>query len=64
MTTKMVVASIIVIIKKCRYYNHTGYKIIVFKFIAKEKQLLKKLFEFQILGTTGPLSRPLKYATA
>ena len=36
---KMVVASFIAIIKQCRYYNHTGYKIIVLKFIAKEEQL-------------------------
>ena len=39
MTTKMVVASFIAIIKQCRNYNHTGYKIIVFKFVAKGKQL-------------------------
>ena len=41
MTTKMVVASITAIIKQCRYYYHTGYKIIVFKFIEKRKQLYK-----------------------
>ena len=41
MTTKMVVTSIIAIIKQCRYYNHTGYKIIVVKLIAKGKQLKK-----------------------
>ena len=29
MTTKMVVASIIAIIKQCRYYNRTGYKNVV-----------------------------------
>ena len=41
MTTKMVAALIIAIINQCRYYNHTGYKIIAFKFIAKGKQLKK-----------------------
>ena len=35
-TTKMAVASIIAIIKQCRYYKRTGYKIIMLKFIAKE----------------------------
>ena len=39
MTTKMVVPSIIAIIKQCLYHSHTGYRIIVFNFIAKEKQL-------------------------
>ena len=38
----MVAASFIAIITQCQYYNHTGYKIIVFKFIAKAKQI--KLF--------------------
>ena len=38
MTTKMVLASFIAIIKQCRYYDHTGYKLIAFKFIAKGKQ--------------------------
>ena len=42
MATTMVVASIIVIIKQCRYYNHADYKIIVFKYIAK-KTTVKKL---------------------
>ena len=41
MTTKLVVASTIAIIKQCRYYNRAGYKIIAFKFIAKEKKLIK-----------------------
>ena len=39
MTTKMVVALFVAIIKQCRYYNRTGYKIIVFNFITKGKQL-------------------------
>ena len=39
MITKIVVASVIAIVKQCQYYNHTSYKIIVFKFIAKGKQL-------------------------
>ena len=38
MTTKMVAALIMAIINQCQYYNHTGYKIIAFKFIAKGKQ--------------------------
>ena len=38
MATSMV-ASIIDIIKQCRYYNHTGYKILEFKLIAKGEQL-------------------------
>ena len=38
-TTKAIVASIIAIIKQRQYYNLTGYKIIVFKFIAKGKRL-------------------------
>ena len=42
MTTKMLVASIIAIIKQCRYNDHTGYKVIVLKFSAKGKQLWKK----------------------
>ena len=41
MTTKMVAALIIAIINQCRNYNPTGYKIIAFKFIAKEKPLKK-----------------------
>ena len=61
-TTKIVVALFIAIIKQCRYYNHTGYQIIAFKFIAKGKQL-NKIFKLQILWTAGPLGRPLKYAT-
>ena len=61
-TTKIVVALFIAIIKQCRYYNHTGYQIIAFKFIAKGKQL-NKFFELQILLTAGPLRRLLKYAT-
>ena len=40
-TTKMFVASIIAIIRQCRYYNNTGCKIIVLKFIAKEKNFKK-----------------------
>ena len=43
MTTKMLVASIIAIIKQCRYNDHTGYKVIVLKFSAKGKQLWKKI---------------------
>ena len=31
MTTEMVVASIIAIIKQCRYYNRAGYTIIVWR---------------------------------
>ena len=62
MTTKMVVASFIATVKQRRHYNHTGYKIIVFKFIAKRKQLWKKVL--QILGTAGPLGRSINDATA
>ena len=61
MTTKVVVASFVAIIKQCRYHNPTGYKTIVFKFIAQGKQLLK--IKLQILETAGPLGRPLEYAT-
>ena len=61
MTTKMVFASIIAIVKQCQYYNHTSYKkIIVFKFIT----ITLKKIELQILGTAGPLGCPLKYANA
>ena len=59
MTMKVVVVLFIAIIKQCWYYNHTGYKIIVFKFIAKGK--LKKNFWVKNLGTAGPLGHPLKY---
>ena len=41
MTTKMFVALIIATKNQCRYYNHTGYKIKAFNFIAKRKQLEK-----------------------
>ena len=62
MTKKMVVALFMAIIKQCQYYNNTGYKIIVFKFGTKEKQLSKENFDLQILGTAGwpwsPLQKP------
>ena len=35
MTTKMVVDLFIAVIKQCRYYNHTDFKIIAFKVIRK-----------------------------
>ena len=61
MTTKIVVALFISITKQCRYYNHAGYKILVFKFISKGNQ---KKFELQIMETAGPHGRPLEYNTA
>ena len=62
MTTKMDVALFTAIIRLRRYYNCTGYKIVVFKFIAKGKKLWKN-FALQILGTVGQFGRPLEYAT-
>ena len=43
-TTKMVFASFIAVINQGRYYNHTDYKLMVFKFIAKEKHIAKNIF--------------------
>ena len=40
-TTKTIVASLIAFIKQGRYYNHTGYKTIVFKCIPIERNSKK-----------------------
>ena len=50
MTTKMVAALIIAIINQ--YYNHTGYTIIEFKFIAKENNS-KKIVRVRNPGDGG-----------
>ena len=57
MTTKMVVASFIATVKQRRHYNHTGYKIIVFKFIAKRKQL-KNILSYKSWGRQVRLAAP------
>ena len=58
-TTKMAVASIIAVIKQCRYYKHTGYKIIMLKFIAKENNS-KILVWVPNPGNGGSAYLPLK----
>ena len=58
MTTKMVAALIIAIVNQCRYYNHTGYKIVAFKFIAKGKQLKKNSLSSKSWGRRARLAAP------
>ena len=61
MTMKVVAALFIAIIKQCRYYNCTGYKFLVFKFIAKKKTQI--LFKLYTMGASGPLGHLVEYGT-
>ena len=59
MTTKMVVVSFIAIIKQWRYYNHTCFKIVIFKFIAKENNSKKHIW-VAYPGDSGSAWPPLQ----
>ena len=62
-TTKMVVVSFIAIISNTDTITTQAIKLLYSNLLHRESNS-KKNFALQMLGTAGPLGRPLKYAAA